>query len=422
MYYLFYIPIGTEARVRGTPWGTITLAGVSLGAFLYFRFAPGSEPDFYRFTLEPGAPSVFTSITSSFLHVGWLHLLSNLVYLGIFAPPIESRLGTVKFLAVYLCFAGLANLAQAAWMMAYTPELASMPILGASGAVAGVMGLFLVRLYFARLKFTAVTLMYFQGITRVNKIALPAFAAIILWFVLQAVYQMASPVEGTAYISHLAGLSLGVALGFLMGLAAEGRLERRLIVGDRYAERGEWYAALGEYEGYLVTRPQDADVLIRVARVQRVTHQTSASMQRFREAIAARLRAGQVEEACDTFDEMKRLLGDVAIPSGHLLRIARCFEERGRPSDASRAYEAYGRHYPDAAGAATALLKCIDIERRVLNNPGRAQYVCQELLKLALPPEVEKLARERESAVLDQLVRQRIAISATNPKRAKPAA
>ena len=57
MYYLFYIPIGTEARVRGTPWGTITLAGVSLGAFLYFRFAPGSEPDFYRFTLEPGAPS-----------------------------------------------------------------------------------------------------------------------------------------------------------------------------------------------------------------------------------------------------------------------------------------------------------------------------------------------------------------------------
>ncbi len=422
MYYLFYIPIGTEARVRGTPWGTITLAGVSLAVFLYFRFTPGSEPDFYRFTLQPGAPSVFTSITSSFLHVGWLHLLSNLVYLGIFAPPIESRLGTVRFLAVYLCFAGLANLAQAAWMMAYTPELASMPILGASGAVAGVMGLFLVRLYFARLKFTAVTLMYFQGITRVNKIALPAFAAIILWFVLQAVYQMAQPVEGTAYISHLAGLLTGVALGFLMGLAGEARLERRLVVGDRYAERGEWYAALGEYESYLAKKPQDADVLIRVARVQRVTHQSAASQERFREAIASRLRAGQVEEACDTFDEMKRLLGDVPIPSGHLLRIARCFEERGRPSDASRAYEAYGRHYPNAPGAATALLKCIDIERRILNNPGRAQYVCQELLKLALPPDVEKLARERQNAVMEQLVRQRIPMREPATRRAKPAA
>jgi len=140
MYYLFYIPIGTEARVRQTPWGTIALACVSLGAFLYFLFSPGSEPDYYRFMLHPGAPSLFTSITSSFLHSGWLHLVSNLIYLGIFAPPIESRIGTGKFLAAYLCFAGLANLTQAWWMLRYTPELSSMPILGASGAVAGVMG------------------------------------------------------------------------------------------------------------------------------------------------------------------------------------------------------------------------------------------------------------------------------------------
>ena len=407
MYYLFYIPVGTEARVRGIPWGTIALAGVNLCVFLFFRMTPGSELDFYRFTLQPGAPSVLTSITSSFLHAGWMHLLSNLVYLGIFAPPIESRTGTFRFLAAYLCFAGLANLAQAAWMVAFAPELSSMPILGSSGAVAGVMGLFLVRLYYARLKFAAVTFLFFQGITRANKFALPAFVAIVLWFVLQGVYQLAQPVEGTAYISHLAGLAIGVALGFLMGLGGEGRLERRLFVGDRYAERGEWYAALGEYEAYLAKRPNDAEVLIRAARVQRVTHQSAASHGRFRETIASRLRSGEVEEACDAFDEMKRLLGDVSIPSGHLLRIARCFEERGRPSDASRAYEAYGRHYPEAHGAAMALLKCIDIERRVLNNPGRAQYVCQELLKLPLSPELERLARERLRLLEEAIARQR---------------
>ncbi|HZI88905.1 MAG TPA: rhomboid family intramembrane serine protease [Candidatus Polarisedimenticolia bacterium] len=421
MYYLFYIPVGTEARVRHTPWGTIALVGANLVAFLYFQYTPGAEPDFYRFMLYPGASSLFTSITSSFLHVGWLHLVTNLIYLGIFAPAIESRVGTFKFLASYLCFAGLANLAQAAWMLTYSPELASMPILGASGAVAGVMGLFLVRLYFVRLKFTAVTLLYFQGVTRVNKIALPAFMGIILWFVLQAVYQLSQPVEGTAYISHLTGLTFGVALGLLMGLPAEGRLERRLIIGDRYAERGEWYAALGEYEAYLQKRPEDDEVLIRVARVQRVTHQTAASQERFRETIACRLKSGDVEGACDAFDEMKRLLGDVPIPSGYLLRIARCFEEKGRPSDASRAYESYGRHYPDASGATTALLKCIDIERRVLNNPGRAQYVCQELLRRELPAEVETLAKERMEQILAQLVKQRI-VTEPMRKRANPAA
>src|SRR5258706_2983137 len=129
MYYLFYIPVGTEARVRGTPWGTLTLAGLNVCVFLFF-LTPGTEPDFYRFTLQPGSPSLLTSITSSFLHTGWLHLVSNLVYLGIFGPPVESRVGTVRYLAAYLCFAGLANLAQAGSMLGHTPELAAMPILG----------------------------------------------------------------------------------------------------------------------------------------------------------------------------------------------------------------------------------------------------------------------------------------------------
>jgi membrane associated rhomboid family serine protease len=408
MYYFFYIPVGTEARVRGTPWGTIALACANVGAFLFFRLAPGFEPEFYRLTLLPGEPSVITSITSSFLHAGWVHLLSNLLYLGILAPPIESRLGTTRFLIAYLGFAGLANLAQAGWMLAAAPDLASTPILGSSGAIAGVMGLFLVRLYFVRLRFASVTLLYFQGITKANKFALPAVVAIAAWFALQAIYQLVEPVEGTAYVSHLAGLGSGVGLGFLMGLAGEGRLERRLILGDRYAQKGEWFAALGEYEAYLAKRPGDPEVLIRAARVHRVTHQSSQSLARFREAISAWLERGEIEEACDAFDEMKRLLGDVTIPSGDLLRVARGYEERGRPSDASRAYEAYGRDHPEAAGAVTALLKCADIEWKALNNPGRALYVCKELLSYSsLTPEVERLARDRLRALEEALALQR---------------
>ena len=178
-------------------------------------------------------------------------------------------------------------------------------------------------------------------------------------------------------------------------------------IGDRYAQRGEWFAALGEYEAYLEKRPGDPEVLICAARVHRVTHQSSRSLGRFREAITGWLKRGEVEEACDAFDEMKRLLGDVTLPPGDLLRVARGYEERRRPSDASRAYESYGRHYSEAPGAATALLKCADIEWKVLNNPGRAQYVCQELLSKPLPPDVERLARERLRAVEEALALQR---------------
>ena len=63
MYYLFYIPVGTEARVRRTPWGTIALVGANLGVFLYFLTVPGSEPDFYRF-MQSSHPEVGQAIAN----------------------------------------------------------------------------------------------------------------------------------------------------------------------------------------------------------------------------------------------------------------------------------------------------------------------------------------------------------------------
>ncbi len=407
MYYLFYLPVGTEAKVHGTPWGTILLAAANVGVFLFFRLATGFEPEFYRLTLRAGEPSVFTAVTASFLHAGWLHLVSNLIYFGILGPPIESRIGTTRFLVAYVGCAGLANLAQAAWVLGAAPDLASVPILGSSGAIAGVMGLFLVRLYFVKLRFAAVTMLFLQGVARGSRFALPAVVAIALWFLLQGIYQMVEPTAGTAYVSHLAGLGFGAGLGFLMGLGGEGRLERRIIIGNRYANRGEWFAALGEYDAYLARCPGDPEVLIQAARVHRVTHQEVQAVNRFREAISGWLRRGDVDEACDAYEEMKRLLGDVTIRPGDLLRIARGFEEADRPSDASRAYEAYGRHHADAPGAWTALLKCADIERKILNNPGRAQFICSELLSRTPPPDVERLTRDRLRAIEEALVLQR---------------
>ncbi|MBI4364367.1 MAG: rhomboid family intramembrane serine protease [Candidatus Latescibacteria bacterium] len=407
MYYFFYIPVGTEASVRRTPWGTILLAFANIWSFLLFQLAAGLEPEFYRLTLRAGEPSVATAVTSSFLHSGWLHLASNLIYFGIFGPPVESRIGTVRFLFAYLGCAGLSNLSQAAWVLRAAPDLASVPIMGSSGAIAGIMGLFLVRLYFVKLRFAALTMLFLQGVARGSRFALPAVAAIALWFLLQVVYQLVEPTAGTAYVSHLAGLGFGAALGLLMGLAGEGRMERRIIIGNRYAERGEWFAALGEYDAYLARHPADPDVLIQAARVHRVTHQTARSMDRFREAIGRLLRSGEVSEACDAYDEMKRLLGDVAIPPADELRVARGFEEAGRPTDASRAYEAYGRHHPDAPAAWTALLKCADIERARLNNPGRAQYICSEILRRTPPPEIERMARERLLKIEEALALQR---------------
>ncbi|HLG42288.1 MAG TPA: rhomboid family intramembrane serine protease [Planctomycetota bacterium] len=407
MYYFFYLPVGTEARVRGIAWGTIFLAVANVWIFLFFQLVPGWEAEFYSLTFRAGEPSLWNAVSAAFLHAGWLHLLSNMIYLGVFGPPVEVRLGRARFLIAYVGCAGLANLAQAAWVLRMTPDLTSMPILGSSGAIAGLMGLFLVRLYYVRLKFAAITFLFLQGFAKGNRFALPSIVAIGFWFALQATYQLVSPNSGTAYVSHIAGLLAGVVFALVMGMAAEGALERRLILGDRYAARADWFAALGEYDAYLARRPGDPEVLIQAARIHRVTHQEQESLRRFREGIAEYLRRGEVAEACEAFDGMKRLLGDVTVEPENLLQIARGFENAKRPSDASRAYEAYGRRYPEAPGAVAALLKCADIERKRLNNPARAQYIYRELLAGGLPSDIESLVHESMRITEEAIQRQR---------------
>ena len=406
MYYFYWLPIGTDARVRGIPWATLGIVLANLLVFAVLHAFSSAEALAYRFAFKAGAPSIHTAIASLFIHADPLHLLGNMIFLGVFGPPLESRIGPARYLIAYLACGWLANLAQAAWIVAFSPDLLSIPIVGASGCISGLMGIFLVRLYFARLQFASLTMLFFQGTVKASRFTLPAVVGIGLWFALQTAYHLAEASPETAYVCHLAGVSFGALFAWSMGLAPEGALEHRIARGARYAARGEWFAALGEYEGYLNRSPNDPVVVAQVARIQRVTHQEGQAAARFQEAIRLWLGRDEMREACDAYEEMKRLLGPIPLPASDLLRVARGCEELGRPSDASRAYEAYGKHFPDREAAAVALLKSAEIEAHSLNNPGRARYIYEEMLRRPLKPDVERMVRERMERTEAALARQ----------------
>jgi len=399
VYYFYWLPVGTDARVRSTPWVTLSIVLTNVFVHGIFLASRGDAATLYALAFKAAQPSVGTAIASLFLHADFLHLLGNMVFLSVFGPPLEARLGPLRFTIAYLACGWLANLAQAAAILAWWPELASIPIVGASGAISGLMGLFLVRLYFARLRFISVTMLFLQGIAKPAAFSLPAIVGIGLWLALTVSYQFAGIASETAYVAHLSGAVFGVIFGLAMGLAPEARLERHLAVGSRYAEKGEWFAALGEYESYLGKAPSDPEALAQAARLQRVTHQEGQSAVRFREAIRQYLLRSDARSACDLYEEMRRLLGgDAVLPASEQLRVARGFEEMGRPSEASRAYEAYGKWYPDRHVATLAMLKSADIQRRVLNNPGRARFIYEELTRRTLPGDVEAIVRDRLAA------------------------
>ncbi len=157
---------------------------------------------------SPLSPGVWLTVLSSmFLHSGWVHIGGNMLYLAIFANNIEDRLGPLRFLAFYLACGVAAALAQAAGS-----GFAPTPMLGASGAVAGVLGAYLLLFPRARI-LTAIWVFVFVELAR-----LPAWMLIGLWFLIQlgsglaTIGPAASAGGGVAYLAHVGGFLAGMAL------------------------------------------------------------------------------------------------------------------------------------------------------------------------------------------------------------------
>lgn len=147
---------------------------------------------------------LLTLVTSSLLHAGWLHLIVNVLYLVVFGPIVEARLGRLRFITLFVA-AGVGG----ALAHALADPASTVPLVGASGAVAGVLGAHLVLEPHGKIV-TAVPVVVFVEIAE-----LPASFVIALWFAVQ-VAAVIGPTAGTgspvAWYAHLGGFALGMAL------------------------------------------------------------------------------------------------------------------------------------------------------------------------------------------------------------------
>lgn len=227
-------PLSDDNPTRITPYVTYGIIAANVLVFVYeLSLTPQQlEAFFYTWAVVPkqlsasfsgGAGSSFpewtTLITSQFLHGGFLHILGNMLFLWIFGNNVEDRLGHLKYLVFYLACGILAALTQ--WFFSAN---SGVPSLGASGAIAGVMGAYIVR--FPRVSvLTLVPLGFFFWTFRI-----PAIFYLGIWFVQQALYGIASlqaPTNigmeggGVAYWAHAGGFVFGAALGPLLGLFSD---------------------------------------------------------------------------------------------------------------------------------------------------------------------------------------------------------
>jgi membrane associated rhomboid family serine protease len=150
-------------------------------------------------------PIYLTLVTSMFMHASWMHIIGNMLYLWIFGDNIEDRLGHARFLVFYLVCGFAASAAQ----IAFTAD-SVIPSLGASGAIAGVLGAYLVL-------FPKKNVRVLMARQVVN---MPAFMVLGLWILLQIFSQIGvsgGQSSGVAYLAHIGGFIAGVALIYIFG-------------------------------------------------------------------------------------------------------------------------------------------------------------------------------------------------------------
>jgi len=200
------IPLGDVSR-RGRGFAWVTALIIAANAFVFLLELGGGEAFVKRWAVIPvrieHGHHLITIVTAMFMHAGWLHILGNMVFLWAFGPAIEDAMGRFRYLAFYLVGGVVAMLAQVAGSPGST-----VPCLGASGAIAAVMGAFIVIYPRDRIR-TFVWILIFIRVTYI-----PAVVLIGVWFLFQLLSVVGSVATvqtgGVAYLAHVGGFVFGV--------------------------------------------------------------------------------------------------------------------------------------------------------------------------------------------------------------------
>ena len=201
--WIFVQKLGTEPSLTKS----IFTNGLIPGELLQTIPAGTSFPigESYSYVIE-ARPNYWSIITSMFMHGGWLHIIGNLWFLFVFGDNVEDAMGSFKFLIFYL----LCGVAAAITQMFSNPQ-SHIPMVGASGAIGGVMGAYAVLYPRARIH-----LLIFLGFY-INKIVVPAFFVLLYWFMLQFIGLIPSLGRGggVAFFAHIGGFIAGIILVFI---------------------------------------------------------------------------------------------------------------------------------------------------------------------------------------------------------------
>ncbi len=199
-------------RANGRPFINYSLIGINIIVFIYEIIITGNFSNRIAvnelFTNYGSVPDLILSgqnlgslFSSMFMHGGIAHILGNMFFLYVFGDNLEDRFGHVRYLLLYLFWGVMAGLSHSVYAVS-TGE-GSIPAIGASGAISGVLGAYLI--FFPHAKIHTIIFAFF-----ITTVRIPAIAYIPFWFIMQLIFALIGQSGGVAYLAHIGGFIIGL--------------------------------------------------------------------------------------------------------------------------------------------------------------------------------------------------------------------
>ncbi len=352
----------------------------------YVQLRSNSVIDKYAFV--PAHPTALSYLTANFLHGGWLHLIGNMWFLWLAGFVLEDAWGRPLYLVFYL-IAGAAALQMHAW----TNAGSMVPTIGASGAVAALMGAFLVR--FPKMK---IEMMWLLGFFRSYRFKAPAYALLPLWLLMEVFYgAIFGSSSSVAHWAHVGGFVFGALAALAIqhsGLeqkANKGIEEELTLTSDAEIQQAsdlidqkQFEPAISMLSTYVQAHPKSVDAHMLLVHAYRGTNDQAACISALEKLCAIHAAAGEHELVWKTYEDFMSA-GGKGLPASLWLDVCRAAEKLQFFDRAVSEYETLAQAHASERQAISALLSAGRICMKQLNQPQRALQFFEAAEKSPVP-------------------------------------